>query len=354
MDLDDRLIELSNRIKKQKSVTLTEEATKTAFVLPFLQALGYDVFNPLEVIPEFTADHGVKRGEKVDYAIKQEDDITIIIECKPVGADLAAKHAGQLFRYFAVTDARFGVLTDGVKYLFFSDLEKENKMDDRPFFEFDMLEFDEEQVEQLKKFSKSAFDIDSIVATASDLKYSKALLDEFDREYSTPSDEFVRLFAGRVYEGRVTPQVKDRFTELVNRAFSDFVRAKINDRLKSALEGGASTSPAVVEESEGSLETQTNDGIVTTAEEIESYMIIRAICAEVTEAERIVMRDAKSYCAILFDDNNRKPIIRFYYMKTKKSIALINDKAEVRHDIDNISDLYNYRKEILESVKQYL
>jgi len=292
MDLDDRLIELSNRIKKQKTVTLTEEATKTAFVLPFLQALGYDVFNPLEVIPEFTADHGVKRGEKVDYAIKQDDNITIIIECKQVDADLIAKHSGQLFRYFSVTDARFGVLTDGIKYLFFSDLEKDNKMDDRPFFEFNLLEFDEGQVEQLKKFSKSSFDIDSIVATASDLKYNKALFTEFENEFKAPSDDFVKLFTGRVYDGRVTSQIKEKFTELVNRSFNDFVRAKLNDRLKSALDSSSSVpsinpNPSSVVESQDIESIETNSGIETTAEEIESHMIVRAICAEIIDSERI-------------------------------------------------------------------
>lgn len=362
MGLDDRLIELSSRIKKQKTATLTEEATKTAFVLPFLQALGYDVFNPIEVIPELTADHGVKKGEKVDYAIKQGDNITIIIECKPIGSELTAKHAGQLFRYFSVTDARFGVLTDGVKYLFFSDLEKENKMDDRPFFEFDMLEFGEDQIEQLKKFSKALFDVESIVATASDLKYHKALLAEFETEYANPSDDLVRLLASRVYEGRMTVQVKERFLELVGRSFIDFVRTKINDCIKSALAGDATPPAQPKNQKNAKLSPDTtdakpnaaDDGVVTTVEEIESHMIIRAISAEVVEPTKITMRDAKSYCAILFDDNNRKPLVRLYYMKTKMSIGIFSGKDETRHDIEKMTDLYKYRNDILEAVKQYV
>ena len=151
MDLIDRLQNLSARIKRQKDSVSTEEAAKTAFVLPFIQSLGYDVFNPSEVVPELTADHGVKKGEKVDYGIKQDNQIVMLVECKPVGADLAAKHAGQLFRYFSVTDARFGVLTDGVKYLFFTDLDRPNQMDQRPFFEFDLLDFGDQEIEELKK-----------------------------------------------------------------------------------------------------------------------------------------------------------------------------------------------------------
>ena len=123
MDLIDKLNELSGRIKQQKNSVLTEEAAKTAFVLPFLQSLGYDIFNPSEVIPEFTADHGIRKGEKVDYAIKQDGSITILIECKSVDAELGGNHAGQLFRYFSVTEARFSILTDGIRYLFFSDID---------------------------------------------------------------------------------------------------------------------------------------------------------------------------------------------------------------------------------------
>lgn len=190
MDLIDRLKELSAKIERQKKAVLTEEAAKTAFVLPFLQALGYDIFNPAEVIPELTADHGVKKGEKVDYAIRLENKIIIIIECKPIGSNLETKHAGQLFRYFSVTETRFGVLTDGVKYLFYSDLEKDNYMDSRPFFEFNLFEFGENQVEELKKFTKTSFDLETIISTASNLKYHKALISELKSEFESPSEEF--------------------------------------------------------------------------------------------------------------------------------------------------------------------
>ena len=236
LDFIDKLNELAGRIKHQKDSVLNEEAAKTAFVLPFLQALGYDIFNPLEVIPEFTADHGVKKGEKVDYAIKREANVAIIIECKPVGAELVSKHAGQLYRYFSVTDARFGVLTDGIRYLFFSDLEKENKMDDRPFFEFNLLQFSENQVDELKKFTKSAFDLETIISTASNLKYHRALLQEIDTEFENPSEELVRIFTGRVYSGRFTQQIKEQFTKLTHRALRDFVRERINERLIIAID----------------------------------------------------------------------------------------------------------------------
>jgi len=194
MDLIDRLSELKTRISRQKASVGTEEAAKTAFVLPFIQLLGYDIFDPSEVVPELTADHGVKKGEKVDYAIKQDDQVVILIECKSIGAKLEAKHAGQLYRYFSVTDARFAVLTDGIRYVFFTDLEKPNTMDQRPFFEFDVLDHRDEDVEELKKFARHSFDLDTILDTATNLKYHKALLAnssagiDDERSDASPSD----------------------------------------------------------------------------------------------------------------------------------------------------------------------
>jgi len=321
MDLIDKLTELAGRIQRQKESVLTEEAAKTAFVLPFLQALGYDVFNPSEVIPEFTADHGVKKGEKVDYAIKQDDRIVILFECKPVGADLEAKHAGQLFRYFSVTDARFGVLTDGVRYLFFSDLEKDNRMDDRPFFEFNLFQFGDSQVEELKKFTKTSFDLETIISTASNLKYHKALVSEIMSEFESPSEDMVKLLTNRVYNGNFTQQIRDQFTELTHRAMRDYVRERVNERLKTALETDKNEHAPSAE----ATQTQQieNDGIETTIEELESYRIIQAIGVELVDIdpERIAIRDAKSYCSIFLDDNKKHPICRLHFGKNKMSIT---------------------------------
>lgn len=131
MDLGTRLSELQKRTIEHREVLLTEEAAKTALVMPFIQALGYDVFNPSEVVPEYVADVGTKKGEKVDYAIRRGDDIVMLIEAKPVKASLSIENASQLYRYFSVTKARIAVLTNGVVYRFFSDLDEPNKLDPR-------------------------------------------------------------------------------------------------------------------------------------------------------------------------------------------------------------------------------
>ena len=144
-------------MKHWESETPTEEATKTSLILPFIQMLGYDIFDPAEVVPEFTADIGIKRGEKVDYAIMQRGKPAILIECKKYGSSLAEDAVSQLVRYFGVTDAHFGILTDGISYRFFSDLDQPNVMDPKPFFEFNVLSYSHKAVGELKRFTKEEF-----------------------------------------------------------------------------------------------------------------------------------------------------------------------------------------------------
>lgn len=137
-DFVDQVKNLAKRVKKLKDSILTEEATKTSVIMPFFQSLGYDVFNPEEFVPEFTADVGIKKGEKVDYAILQNGHPIILIEAKSIQERLE-KHDSQLFRYFGTTTAKFAILTNGIVYRFYTDLDEQNKMDKVPFFEFNIF-----------------------------------------------------------------------------------------------------------------------------------------------------------------------------------------------------------------------
>lgn len=357
MDLIDRLSDLSSRVRRQWDSVGTEEATKTAFVLPFLQALGYDVFNPGEVIPEFTADHGVKKGEKVDYAIKLDGQIMMLMECKPLGAELDAKYAGQLFRYFGVTDARFAILTDGARYLFYSDLERANRMDERSFFEFNLLDFNDARVDELKQFTKLTFDLETILGTASNLKYRRALKAEIANEFKSPSEEFVKMIASRVYPGRLTASVREEFAALTQGACTEFIRERVNDRLKSAFEtdrsdaAGAADTPVTVESDH---DDDKHDGIETTPDEWRAYRIIQAIGAQLIDPDRITIRDAKSYCAILFGDNNRRPICRLHFGAKKNFVTIFAPENEQRVELEKITDIYRYSSEVGEAVGQYI
>lgn len=344
MDLGTRLAELQKRVAEHREVLLTEEAAKTALVMPFLQALGYDVFNPGEVVPEFIADVANKKGEKVDYAICQGGKVTVLVECKPASATLNVKHAGQLFRYFHATDARLAVLTNGVDYQFFSDVEKPNVMDDRPFFTFSMEAIKPTDVKTLEKFAKASFDIDKIVAEAGSLKIQSLLRKEVEKEFAEPSEELVKLFAGRLHQGKLTPAVKDYYSRIVAGTIAAYVRDLVNERLSSALNASAAPAAAIDRTEPAAVEA---DAIVTTAEEIAGFHIVQAIASRLVAPGRVVMRDAASYCAILLDDNNRKTIARMHFNGlTRKYFGTFADRQEERHLLPEPTAIYQFSDRI--------
>ena len=351
MDLIDRLRQISARIPKQIDHLQTEEATKNALVMPFIVALGYDVFDPTVVVPEFTADVGTKKGEKVDYVILDEDGKPIIlIECKSAGTNLQGVHASQLYRYFSVTEARFGVLTNGSDYMFFSDLKDKNKMDSRPFLEFSMLDVTATLADELKKFAKDSFDLEDILSTASDLKYTKGMVKALNEEWANPTEDLVRLLSSRVYSGRLTQGVRDQFTQITKKALTEFLNNRVNERLQSAIEG-SSISDAPAEETEAQVP---DSGIVTTDEEWEGFYAIKAILHDVVDPNRVTMRDKKSYCGILLDDNNRKPICRFYFSAAQKYLSVFNEKKEEsRHAIAGVGSIFEYSAELRETAQRY-
>lgn len=353
MDLIDQLRNIGSRIQKQGEHIQTEEATKNAAIMPLLSALGYDVFNPLEVIPEFTADIGKKKGEKVDYAIKKDDKIIILIECKSLGADLNKQHVDQLHRYFHTTDARFGVLTNGIEYRFYSDIKEPNKMDLRPFFIFNILDFDEHHIIELKKFAKSTFSLDEILNTASSLKYAGAIKKILDQELDNPSEEFVKFFARQVYDGVMNKKVVEQFTAIVKDAREQFINEKINYRLKSALAAQNGTEKSINSEVVDQVINSPDDGIITTQEEIDGYNIVKAIMSQVVAPERVVMRDTKSYCGILLDNNNRKPICRLHFNAAQIYLGIVINKEEERIPITSVVDIYKYSDRLRGTILQY-
>lgn len=354
MDLIDQLRELALRITKIKDSIQTEEATKNAMVMPFIQILGYNVFDPLEVTPELIADVGTKKGEKVDYAILRDGKPIILFECKKVGSDLNINHASQLFRYFHVTEARFGVLTNGITYHFFTDLEQPNKMDEKPFFEFNILEFKDQHIDQLKKFTKSAFDLEQILNTASELKYTRAVQNILAEWMIKPSEDFVRIICNEVINGkRVTPVIKEQFTQITKKAFHQLIGDRINERLKIAMTPDSDPKTGDFE----ALRTPDAESSETilTSQELEGFQITRAILREIVDPRRVVIRDAKSYCAILFDDNNRKPISRLRFNNSSKMMmGIFNEKEEKIISLSDLSDIYKYADQIKLTVSSYI
>ena len=354
MDLADRIREIAARVAKRLDRVKTEEATKTALVLPFItHVLGFNVFDPDEVVPEYTADVGTKKGEKVDYAIVVNGSPIMIFECKHYGVNLTKEPASQLYRYFSVTEARLGVLTDGVTYQFYSDIDEPNKMDHRPFLELNMLDAESIDADEIKRFTKPAFDLEKILDTSKDLKYTREVLRLLAAEWGNPSEALVRHFAGQIYEGIKTKTVIEQFERATHKAMHQFLAQRINDRLKSALSSTEDSEPAA---SETDAEPEaTDDGIVTTEDEWRALYVVTAILTPDVPADRLTLRNGKHYCSVLLDNTNRQPICRLYFKKAQKRLGLFDaNKSKVRAPIDDMSDIFAHAARIRETTRRYL
>lgn len=353
-DFLERVSQISNRSKVAERQALTEEATKTSVILPFLQTLGFDVFNLDEVIPEFIADVGTKKGEKVDFAVKIDGKIAMLIEAKPVNAKLGDTQFNQLFRYFSVTEARLAILTNGREAWFFSDTDEPNKMDKRPFFKFDFQNFDKEQVEELARFQKPNFAIDAIVEAASNLKYTRAAANYLRKQLEDPDEDFTRLIGRQIHEGSVTKGVLEQLRPSVQAALDEVIRDRIQDKLGVAFSGEKKVT-LEPENPPSATPASLTDDIVTTDDEIAGHLIIRAIAARHVPVDRIAIRDAKSYCAVLMDDNNRKPICRLYFnSSTTRHIGIFDtEKNEIKHKVAGPEDLYQFADALESTIKAY-
>ena len=355
MEFNEQIKQLACRVKDLRDSISTEEATKMSLVVPMFQLLGYDVFNPNEFCPEFTADVGVKKGEKVDYAILENGVPTILIECKSCTETLD-RHASQLFRYFSTTKAKFGILTNGIIYRFFTDLEESNKMDLVPFLELNMLNLKDASLNELKKFCKDDFDREKIFSTAEELKYTSLIKEVLSKELENPSDSFVRFILSDIYDAPKTQKIIDKFTPVVKRSFSSFINDIVNQKISSALskeepETDTPKAPALTE----TVTQAPVSKIVTTDEEIEAFYIVRGILAGIVPVEDVVHRDTESYFGILYQDNKRKPICRLDMDKKNKQILIPDkDKKFERFYISSLNDLYQYKEQLVSVVNRYL
>lgn len=343
---------LAKRVETLRPSIETEEATKTAIIMPFFQILGYDVFNPNEFNPEFTADVGIKKGEKVDYAILLEGNPMILVECKSITEKLT-KHDSQLFRYFGTTTAKFAILTNGIEYRFYTDLEEPNKMDSLPFFSFNIDDLRDIHFNEIAKFQKEKFDVDKITSNASELKYLNALKEYLSEQFDTPSEDFVKFLVSEIYEGIRTKAAIEKFTPIIKRGLKQIVNEQVNDKLSAALQSTNESKIIIEDEFEEPVE---DDGIVTTEEELESHSIVKVALKDTIEPERVFYRDNKSYFNILIDNSIRKWIIRVFFEKNRNYIILNDaptDKERTLIEFENPIDLLQSKDLIIKTAEQF-
>jgi hypothetical protein len=353
-DLKLKLQQLHERVDSLKDQINTEEATKNAFVMPFIQILGYDIFNPTEVIPEYICDIGTKKGEKIDYVIKKDGEPILIIECKKWNENVDA-HNSQLHRYYHVSKSRFGVLTNGHIYNFYADLEKPNIMDEKPFFTLDISDLKETSLKILQNFSKNGYNLEEILDSAEGLKYIKAIRKEFEKEIQEPSDEMVRLLVNRFFSKPLTAPRLVAFKEYTKKAFSTSINETINFRLKNALNISETVPSKATEQTNAIDENVEIPKFITTEEEVEGSQIVKAILREFLPSSRIAFRDTQSYFGILLDNNNRKPICRLHFNSTNKYIELFHngkDNGEKKL-ISSLDEIYDFKTQLLTTIKTY-
>lgn len=356
MELKTKLEQLHQRVDNLKEQIQTEEATKNAFIMPFIQILGYDIFNPIEVIPEFVCDIGTKKGEKVDYMIMKDGEPILVIECKH-WKENADAHNSQLHRYYHVSKARFGILTNGIVYNFYTDLEKPNLMDEKPFLTINLDDLKDSSIKVLEKFTKTSYDLESILDSAESLKYIKAIRKEFEAEIDNPSDEFIKLLVNRFFDRPLTANRLSIFREYTKRALTSSINESISSRLKSALSINENIHNEKEKDSEilDSIDENSESKVVTTEDEIEGFQIVKAILREVISADRIAPRDTQSYFGVLLDDNNRKPLCRLHLNGGKKYIELFHNGKDAGEKIliNSLDDIYNHKTELQKTVDNY-
>jgi hypothetical protein len=269
------------------------------------------------------------------------------VECKPSSIDLDLKHASQLFRYFSTTDARVAVLTNGVVYKFYSDTEQPNKMDEKPFFVFSLDSIKRSDPATLERFTRGQFNIEAIIAEAGRLKLESQFRIEIEREFAEPSDEFVRLIAKRVTSAPFTAAVREQFQTILSNSIAQLIRDRVNDRLTSALHV-ANPEPIAIAEGTSDDPSEPGDGVITTEDEMGGFRIVQAIAARHVDPKRVVLRDSKSYCAVLLDDNNRKTIARLHFNSpTTRYVGTFEGKAEARHPVSALTDIYKLEPQIV-------
>lgn len=350
MDFKDTILQLSEKIVKQKETVATEEATKTAFILPMINALGYDIFDPTEVVPEMDCDLIKSKGEKIDYAILKDREPIMLIECKDSKQNLNL-HSTQLQKYFVASKSRFGVLTNGIEWRFYTDIDKQNIMDEKPFLVVNMQNLSDANIEQLKKFHKSYYDEKEIFSTANELKYMTEIKSILQKEISNPSSSFVEYFVRQVYSGRVYPSVIDQFTPFVKKTFSSVINDIIQDRLNSAIKNEEHQSEITSKEDKVEEE---NNGIVTTQEELDTFEIVKAILAEKYDVSELCYKDFKTYFLIYYANEQYWWVCRLSLRQYSKSIIFPDKEHSGNYEkisLSSVNDLYNLKDKLCEAMR---
>ena len=339
MAFTDDIAKLSEQVRKRIDHIRGEEATKQSLILPFFTSLGYDIYDPTEVKPEYISDAATKKSgqfEKVDYAICLNNSVVILVEAKAVN-EKASNHDGQLRKYFSWTKtAKVGIVTNGTEYRFFTDLRDENLMDAEPFLSFNILNYTTKDIDNLKFFHRDNFDPTAITIHAEDIVYTESITKLVSDLLRNPSEEFISLLlrAAKPTDSKITSKLIEKFKPIVKKSIQNSLLDLMTRSLSQEIQAEPevySTETLLDPQSE-SIDTSESK-IITTPEELEAFTKIQSFCKS-----EIKYKDTASYFSIHLG-NSTWWFARLYFSSKKKSII-------VRLPIDETKAFVNANMEV--------
>lgn len=364
----DDLLRLSAQVAERREHITNEEMTKHSLIIPFLQVLDYDVFNPLEIRPEYIADFGKKKGEKVDYAVFKNGIPIIFIEAKAVNESIQ-NHSAQLARYFNATpEVRIAIITNGIEYRFFTDLDKNNIMDETSFHKFDITNITDSEIEILSNFRKDSFETEAIIKHAEELTYTTNLNKKLREIFKNPPDEFVRYLIKEFSDTKITSNVIERFRPIVKKSISQALLELVSQSLQNGNDSDINEQEYLQDGEE-----KPKKDIITTEEELNCFNTIKNILESSNlDVSEIDYKDTISYFGVHYKHThnwfvrlsmgtNKTIIIRLPLQKAKEHEVPFNIETapkghgeSIRIAITSKEDLNKLKDIIIESYKSVL
>ena len=338
MDFVDKIRDMQFHAREQAKLIKIdpapkEEDTKIALIQPFInKVLGYNTNDLKEVKTEFSVD---TKSLRIDYVIFKDGVPIILIECKSCTAVLDKKDLNQLRTYYPIikgAESKFGILTNGIQYKFYTDISDKNILDEDPFFEFDLFNMTDPDIIALENFIKLA-DIDNARIIADRLKKQKDIRTIIENLFGSPSEKFVRFIAKEAHVSFVSDRVVKEYTKLTTDAINECISERIKEKLEPAWD--------------------TKSKNKTTKEELEAYYIIKTLLGDMAEPDQIITKDSENSLDIIYEDGgSQKVVCRLYLNDSAKYIGLFDENGnEIKNSIDSIEDLNQYSDQIVSIIK---
>ena len=160
MELKDAIGQFELRVKKMLPQVQSEDLTRNALVMPFIQLMGYDLS---DVKTDGCAEFGLKKGKKVDYTIMKDGKPTILVECKH-HSDYLGLDESRLINYFRKTKAKYGLLTNGLVYQFYTEKMVKSKKTQIPLLEFKLTDTKAAAIAKLLEEHQDFFNFNKQIA----------------------------------------------------------------------------------------------------------------------------------------------------------------------------------------------